>query len=91
MIINERGEPAMKTKQYTILDGDRRFKQIEWGSAPLPKCQGSHWAPYTYCPNPGEFDSPTNDGPWADLCRHHAEQICPKGSTIGYHRIKAGS
>jgi hypothetical protein len=74
---------------YTELPGDRRFKQIAWGSGPLPPCQ----APYidwdvSECDKPGEYDSPTVDGPWADLCDNHAEQFCPKNTSIGFHRIK---
>lgn len=81
----------MNTKQYTVLDGDRRFKQTDWGSAPLPGCQAHLMSTRSLegpCSLPGEFDSPTKNGPWADLCRTHAAVFCPEHSTIGFHRVR---
>ena len=78
----------MKAPKFTILDGDRRFKQTDWGTAPLPNCQADFLDTRITCNEPAEFDSPTQNGPWADLCRKHAEQFCPKGSSLGFHRVK---
>lgn len=75
-------------KTYTTLDGDRRFKQIDWGSTPLPGCQAHLVTGNIPCTGPGEFDSPTTDGPWADLCRIHAAIFCPGGSSLGFHRVR---
>lgn len=79
-------------KKYTLLDGERRFKQIEWGSAAMPPCQ----APMMSGPHPircekeGEFDTPTKDGPWADLCEDHVIQFTHDHIMIGYHRLRRG-
>jgi len=80
----------MKTSRYTELEGERRFKQIEWGSGALPPCQAPMipQGGVLQCDRPGEFDSPTTEGPWADLCDKHAERFCPKNTSIGFHRIR---
>lgn len=74
--------------KYTILEGDRRYKQIDWGG-PMPECQ-AHLMPgggRLECPNPGDLDSPTTAGPWADLCSDHAILHAPRGTQAGFHRI----
>lgn len=74
---------------YTTLTDNRRFKQIDWGpTQPIPGCQAHLINGNIPCSGPAEFDSPTTDGPWADLCRDHAEAFCPAGSSIGFHRVR---
>ena len=78
-------------KRFTVLEGERRYKQIDWGST-LPPCQ-AHLMPdggRLECPDPGEYDSPTVHGPWADLCEEHAVLHAPAGTSAGFHRIKKG-
>lgn len=75
-------------QQFTNID-DRRYKRVEWGSAELPPCQ----APLIdvtvqKCGAPGEFDTPTQAGPWADLCEKHEKLYAQKGHQVGYHRIR---
>jgi len=81
----ERGDMPAK---YTVLDGDRRYKQVQWGRAKMPICQApmidSH---ILHCDKYGEYDSPTTQGPWADLCYEHVLKFAPLGCTIGSHRI----
>lgn len=74
---------------FTVLEGDRRYKQINW-VGPLPPCQHGLLPSYmdpSPCTKPGEFDSPTIYGPWADLCAEHAVTHSKPGSGLGYHRI----
>lgn len=73
---------------YTLLEGDRRFKQIDWGHTALPTCKAEYLKPGLKCEEPGEFDAPTPHGPWADFCRQHAEEFSTKNSSIGFHRIR---
>lgn len=71
--------------RYTQLD-NRFYKQIHWG-AELPPCQAAFLgAPE--CDQPGEYDTPTTQGPWADLCSKHTRQFAPPNTKIGYHRIR---
>lgn len=72
--------------------GTSHYKQIDWGSQPLPGCQAHllrDWKT-SICPNPGEFDCPTPEGPWADLCRVHAELFATHNSQLGFHRRMTG-
>jgi hypothetical protein len=85
---SERKGLSLGNHRFTVLDGDRRFKRIDWGPATLPPCQAHLIDSHVVCDEPGEFDSPTIQGPWADLCYKHAERFAPKGSTSGYHRIQ---
>lgn len=71
---------------HTVIE-DRRYKRIEWGSAPLPPCQAGYMGE-DECTKPGEFDAPTPQGPWADLCEEHEKTLAKKGSELGYHRIR---
>lgn len=75
--------------KYTVLEGDRRYKQIEWGSAALPPCQVDLAMTLMFpCDKAGEYDSPTTQGPWADLCAEHAVLCAPLNQQLGYHRIQ---
>jgi hypothetical protein len=74
--------------QFTALDGDRRYKQIDWGPATLPPCQAPYIEAGVECDRAGEFDSPTIQGPWADLCAEHALRYAPPNQSLGFHRIK---
>ena len=71
-------------KRYTQV-GTSRYKQIEW-SGTLPECQAK-WLLLGDCDKSGEFDAKTIDGPWADLCQGHVEEVGIKNSSMGYHRI----
>lgn len=75
-------------KHFTVLEGERRLKQIDWGPAPLPPCQAHLIEAGVECTKPGEFDSPTTSGPWADLCRDHVQQYAPANQSLGYHRMR---
>lgn len=77
----------MSLPKFTII-GERHYRQIDWGG-PLPPCQG-HLIDRNRveCPKPGEFDSPTKDGPWADLCHEHVDLHAPPRTLSGYHRIE---
>lgn len=73
---------------YTELPGNRVYNQIDWGKQPMPPCQAALVNRFVHsCSEPGEFDSPTVAGPWADLCKAHAEQLSRPNSKLGYHRI----
>lgn len=78
----------MKKTKYTELAEGRRYKQIAWRDD-TPRCQARYLdrLRLTPCEKPGEFDSPTLGGSWADLCKEHAEQFAPPACTIGYHRV----
>lgn len=92
MMMRESSEPkganAVKAPKFTILDGDRRFKQTDWGKAPMPNCQADFLDTHITCHEPGEFDCPITNGPWADLCRTHAIRFSTPGSSLGFHRVR---
>ena len=72
--------------EFTELPGERRFKKIDW-LGPLPPCQHHLIAGGPACSSDGEFDTPTKDGPWADLCQAHVELDTYPNIHIGYHRF----
>lgn len=76
---------ARRNVTYTELSGKRKFKQVSWSSE-MPRCQAGLMG-MTTCDNPGEFDSPTERGPWADLCEFHAPTLSTPDCSMGYHRI----
>lgn len=83
---SERKGHTLNTK-FTVLDGERRYKRISWGPAPLPPCQAHLIDGSIDCSKEGEYDSPTTAGPWADLCATHAIEFAPAGTSLGYHRV----
>lgn len=75
--------------KVTLLEGERRFKQVDWGSAELPPCQAPMMGHgVLQCKKPGEFDTPTKAGPWADLCEDHVISLTYEHIMIGFHRIR---
>lgn len=72
---------------YTEKPGNRRYKQILWGSQPIPPCSHPH-IDHEPCDEPGEFDTPTKYGPWADLCGTHLLKHTFTDQSIGFHRVK---
>lgn len=75
--------------EYTRLPGGRTFKQIDWGSEPLPPCRVHLVDRFEKpCDGSGDFDSPTPVGPWTDLCEKHAAIYSRPNTSMGYHRIR---
>jgi len=72
-------------KKFTQV-GTSRYKQVVYGPN-IPPCQKHFIHGGLVCPKPGEFDSPTPSGPWADLCEEHAALLASKNSSAGYHRL----
>lgn len=72
----------------------RKIKKINW-EGPLPKCDictVRGYRPVRDAP----YDTPTIDGPWANVCHTHLLQFSPRNCTlvakrvIGYHQPPTG-
>lgn len=70
-----------------ITERNAQFKQISW-SGDFPPCQVHYMSSQPECHNPGEFDSPTPSGPWADLCAEHVAAFTMANSAMGFHRVR---
>lgn len=61
------------------------MKDIQW-TGEMPECQGGLIDLFGgSCHEPGEYDVPTVDGPWADLCKDHRAQYAT--GNMGTHRV----